>query len=97
MEELDINKDGKVSDKEVELSHKVQQLREVIAKSKNQQKMAWLALVGVLLITGLVFLPIIPDGRISLLGDIISMFYIAMAGIISTYLGVSTWISKEPK
>ena len=95
--EIDLNKDGKISSNEIELSKKVSELRETIRKSESQKRMAWLSLVGVLLITAVVFLPIIPDARITLLGDIISMFYIAMAGIISTYLGVSTWISKEPK
>lgn len=95
--EIDINKDGIISSRDIELSKKVSELRETIRKSESQKRMAWLSLVGVLIITSVVFLPIIPDTRITLLGDIISMFYIAMAGIISTYLGVSTWISKEPK
>ena len=95
--EIDINKDGIISSRDIELSKKVSELRETIRKSESQKRMAWLSLVGVLLITAVIFLPIIPDARITLLGDIISMFYIAMAGIISTYLGVSTWISKEPK
>lgn len=92
--ELDVNHDGKISDEDLDLSNKIESLKESIRKHKTQERMAWVALITVILITVFTFLPFIPDSRITIIGAIVPMFYIAMAGIISTYMGVTAWLSK---
>jgi hypothetical protein len=41
------------------------------------------------------FLPIFSDGRINALADVLGLFYIAQAGIVGAYMGVSAWINKK--
>tara|TARA_Y100001938_G_C7929060_1_gene348411 strand:- start:8 stop:157 length:150 start_codon:yes stop_codon:yes gene_type:complete len=39
--------------------------------------------------------PVVSENRLTLLDELISMYYLAMAGIVCGYFGVSAWISKK--
>ena len=62
----DVDGDGVVSDEEMETIHAINQE----AKSETQQKMAWVAMISMIVFTVLVFLPIFPDTRIKALADL---------------------------
>lgn len=64
-------------------------------KADTQRKMAGVALGAIILFTALMFLPVIPDSRINALGEPIGLFYIAMAGIVGAFMGVTAWMSRK--
>ena len=58
--ELDADKDGVVSDAEIQAAKASSDL----LKQDSQRRMAWIAMMSMLVFTALVFLPIFPDSRI---------------------------------
>lgn len=89
--QLDLNKDGHISEEELALID-----AENRDKKEDQQRlMAWGALGSMVVFTLILFLPIISDDRISVLSDLLTMFYIAQAGIVATFFGSQAYISKH--
>lgn len=64
-------------------------------KATTQKTMAWMALWGIFIFTALLFTPIFPDSRIEALGDILGLFYIALAGVVGAFMGVTAWMSRR--
>ena len=94
-EEYDIDGDGVVSDKELAAKKAIQEAETQEEKADAQKNMAWLSLIGMLLFTGLVFLPIFPDSRIEVLADLFGLFYIGMSGIVGAYMGMTAYMSAK--
>lgn len=90
---FDMNQDGTVTDKELELQQKIVELENEDKKADQQRSMATVALVSILVVTAFVFLPIMDPQRIESLSSIIEMFYIAMAGIIAAFFGSSAYMT----
>ena len=90
-EEFDIDGDGVVSDEERSVIQKI----DAHEKSDAQRKMAWVAMVTMIVFTLLLFLPIFPDGRIKALSDLFGLFYIGMAGVVGSYFGMTAYMSKK--
>jgi len=89
--ELDADNDGVVSDAEIQAAKASSDL----LKQDSQRRMAWIAMVSMLVFTALVFLPIFPDSRIKALGDLFSLFYIGMAGVVSAYFGAAAFMARK--
>ena len=89
--ELDLDNDGVVSDKELA----VMEALEKKEKMEAQKKMAWVAMVSMLVFTALVFLPIFPDTRIKALSDLFGLFYIGQAGVVGAYMGMTAYMSAK--
>ena len=90
-EEFDIDGDGVVSDDEMSVIQKI----DAHEKSDAQRKMAWVAMVTMIVFTLLLFLPIFPDGRIKALSDLFGLFYIGMAGVVGSYFGMTAYMSRK--
>ena len=90
-EEFDIDGDGVVSDEEMAVIQKI----DAHEKSDAQRKMAWVAMITMIVFTVLLFLPIFPDGRIKALSDLFGLFYIGMAGVVGSYFGMTAYMSKK--
>ena len=90
-EEFDIDGDGVVSDDEMSVIQKI----DAHEKSDAQRKMAWVAMITMIVFTLLLFLPIFPDGRIKALSDLFGLFYIGMAGVVGSYFGMTAYMSKK--
>jgi|TARA_R100001163_G_C5044050_1_gene181620 hypothetical protein len=88
---LDLDNDGVVSDKELA----VMEALEKKEKMEAQKKMAWVAMVSMLVFTALVFLPIFPDTRIKALSDLFGLFYIGQAGVVGAYMGMTAYMSAK--
>ena len=63
---------------------------------KNRRYMAWLALISIMVVTGVVMWKI-PDARIKALENILIWFYIMMSSIIGAYVGFSTLAEIKKK
>ena len=94
-ERYDLDNDGIVSDDEIQSSKELLELELREDKFEAQKSMSWVALISMLVLTVIVLTPLISESKLSLLDDLISMYYIAMAGIIGAYFGVSGWVSKS--
>ena len=64
-------------------------------KSEAQKRMAWLAIGSMIIFSACLFMPIIPESRVNALGEILGLFYIAQAGIVGAYMGVTAWMSRK--
>lgn len=60
---------------------------------RNRRKMAWIALISILVVTILAFF-VVEESRLKLLGDVINMFYLSMASIVGAYVGFATLDKK---
>jgi hypothetical protein len=40
-------------------------------------------------------MPFVPETRVTALGEILGLFYIAQAGIVGAYMGVTAWMSRK--
>lgn len=92
---FDVDGDGVVTDEEMEQSTAMLELELREEKSDAQRRMAWIAMASMILFTIGLFAPIFTDSRINALADILGLFYIAQAGVVGAYMGVSAWMSKK--
>lgn len=60
---------------------------------QNRRRMAWIALISILVVTLLAFF-VVEESRLKLLGDVINMFYLSMASIVGAYVGFATLDKK---
>lgn len=101
--EFDLDGDGIVSDAELSHAEKMHEIARLDSAEKAaerkqaaQRRMATASLVAMLLFTVAVMIPgIIPETRLKLLGDISGLFYIAMAGIVGAYMGMTAYMSRK--
>lgn len=91
----DLDKDGKISKKDIETSNASLELELREEKADAHRKMAWTAIVSMIAVTIIVMSPSISDSRVQALGDLLGLFYIAMAGIVGAYMGVTAWMSRQ--
>ena len=89
--ELDLNADGVVDDSELNVVEALSQHE----KADAQRRMAWVAMISMLVFTAALFLPIFPDGRIKALADFFGLFYIGQAGVVGAYMGMTAYMSRK--
>jgi hypothetical protein len=94
-EKHDLDGDGIVTDDELAREKEMIELELREEKANAQQRMAWLAMASMLVFTTVLFLPVVPTARVDALGDLLGLFYIAQAGVVGAYMGVSAWMSKK--
>jgi hypothetical protein len=84
----DLNNDGVVTETEADV------VRDLL-KSSVQKRLSLIAMWSMVIVTILLFAPIIPIERVSALADLLTMFYIAQASIVGAYMGVTAYMSKQ--
>lgn len=89
--EYDIDKDGKVSDQELE----VYEFHRETVRWQTQRRMAWIAMGSMIVYTAALFLPLISDARAQVLVDIAPLFYVAQAGVVGAYMGSKAMVDKN--
>ena len=92
---IDADRDGMISREDIETSNELLELELREEKAESQKKMAWISIVSMILVTVIVMSPMVSDSRVQALGDLLGLFYIAMAGIVGAYMGVTAWMSKS--
>ena len=92
-EKYDQDGDGRVSKYDIMKSRELLELDLQEEKATTQKRMAWWAMFLMAIFTLALFLPIVPVERVSALADLLGLFYIAQAGIVGAYMGVTAWMS----
>lgn len=95
--EYDLDGDGVVSDEELTKSKEMLELELREEKAEAQKKMAWIAMVSMLIFTVVLFTPMMSDERVGALADLLGLFYIAQAGVVGAYFGAAAWMSNSKK
>ena len=94
--EYDLDGDGVVSDKELEVVAKMHEAEAAEEKADAQRRMAWISMAAMILFTVIVMIPgFIPETRLKLLGDLSALFYIGMAGVVGAYMGMTAYMSRK--
>jgi len=92
---FDLNRDGEVSDNEMQDSYDMLELELKEEKADTQKRMAWASFIVMVAVTVFLFLPVVSDTRVEALSDLLGLFYISQAGIIGAYMGVTAWMNKK--
>lgn len=92
---IDANNDGRIGKGDIDASDRLLELELREEKADSQRRMAWIAIISMIAFTILLFSPMISDSRVAALADLLGLFYIAQAGIVGAYMGVTAWMSKE--
>lgn len=64
-------------------------------KEDQQRRMAWVAMISMIVFTVFLFSPFISVERVAVLDNLLSMFYIAQAGIVASFFGSSAYVSRN--
>lgn len=95
LRKIDSNNNGELSDEEIMHANELLELELREEKADTQRKMAWVAMVSMLIFTIALFSPIVSDSRVQALADLLGLFYIAQAGVVGAYMGFTTWMSRS--
>ena len=90
-----MNGDNNVTNKELSLADRLLELELREEKADTQRKMAWVAMLSMVMFTVVLFSPIISDSRVEALADLLGLFYIAQAGVVGAYMGVTAWMNRK--
>lgn len=91
----DVDGDGTVSDDELHDVEKIEEIERQNRKQYAQRQMAWVAIWSMIVFTLILFSPLVSDARVNALADLLGLFYIAQAGIVGAFMGVSAWMSRK--
>ena len=91
----DIDGDGIVTDEEMAQAERMIELENRDKKEDQLRQMAWVAMGSMVAFTVALFLPILTVERLTALDNLLSMFYIAQAGVVATFFGSSAYMSKN--
>lgn len=91
----DVDGDGTVSDDELHDVEKIEEIERQNRKQYAQRQMAWVAIWSMIAFTLILFSPLVSDARVNALADLLGLFYIAQAGIVGAFMGVSAWMSRK--
>lgn len=92
---FDRDKDGIISEKDLQISEQLIKLQIDNQKDQNQVRMAWVAMLSMLVITLLLFSPFVPDSRILALRDLLDLFYVAQASVVGMFMGVKAYMTRK--
>jgi hypothetical protein len=93
--QYDADGDGVVSDQEILKAERLAELENKDRKEDQLRQMAWVAMLSMVLFTIALFLPFLSVERLTALDNLLSMFYIAQAGVVATFFGSSAYMSKN--
>lgn len=89
------NDDVKYSNQDLKRRQEMLELELREEKADTQRRMAWTAMIGMLIFTAILFGPLIPDTRVQALADLLGLFYVSLAGVVGAYMGFTSWMSRK--
>ena len=90
----DLDRTGTVTDEEVTRVRSITENEILGQRAHTQKKMAWAAMISMVFFTAILFSPMVSDSRVSALADLLGLFFIAQAGVVGAYMGVTAWLSR---
>jgi hypothetical protein len=74
---------------------KIEEIERQNRKQSAQKRMAWVSIWSMIVFTLVLFSPLVSDARVNALADLLGLFYIAQAGIVGAFMGMSAWMSRK--
>ena len=97
-ESSDLNQDGVITDKELQLTEKMIRLENNDKMADQQRLMVWVSLISVIVFIGIMVTPLVSIERVNTLISFASTWVVANMGIIATFIAGNAWVkSKENK
>ena len=95
-DKYDLDGDGVVSDEELKMAEEMRRFENEDEKADAQRKMAWFALLGMLLYpAGIFFTSLVGlDKAAELVADIASVYFVSVAAIVAAFFGASALTKK---
>ena len=93
--DLDLDRDGTVGAEDIAAVEKLAEVERQDRKQQAQRRMAWMAMWSMVVFTVVLFSPMISDSRVSALADLLGLFYIAQAGVVGAFMGMSAWMNRK--
>ena len=93
LNEYDLDGDNEITNQELEQAKEIKETETKLRKNLAQLRMARYTLIGMGVFTVACFF--IPLDRLEAMSDISNLFYISGAGIVGTYMGVSSWMDRK--
>lgn len=90
--EFDSDGDGNVTGIEVE---KMITVENEDQKQDAQRRMAWLAMIAMVLYPLLLLIPVIPESRITALASISDLFFLSLSGVVAFFFGSQAYLSRK--
>ena len=94
-EQADLDGDGIVSDAEIDAGRKLVDMELAEEKADSQRRMAWAALLSIIVFTSLLVSPAVAETRVNAMSDLFGLFYLSLAGIVGAHMGVTAWMNKR--
>lgn len=82
---VDLNGDGKLDEKEYAIYQR---------KATNRRKIAWVSLVA-MIATAFCIMFLVPETKLERIKDMLDLYWISLGGIVGAYVGMSAWASKK--
>ena len=95
MNTFDIDKDGTVSNEDIDRSERLIKIENEDKKQDSQRQMAWMALIGML------FYPIVTIAadyfglKADILASMADLYFIASAGIVAAFYGKEAYLGRK--
>jgi hypothetical protein len=83
-EEMDINNDGVIGEKELEIYEQ---------RAKNRRRMAWVSLAA-MIFTAVALMFFVSDDRLAKLDGLLELYWVALGGVVGAYVGISAWTKR---
>ena len=90
----DIKISEEMSDEEMARLKELSEMERADRKQLQQRYMAWSAIASMVVFTLLLFTPLVKESRVAALADLLGLFYIAQAGVVGAFMGMSAWMNK---
>jgi hypothetical protein len=101
-EAADLNNDGVVSDGELAMAEKMEQLqhqREIhhnLDKMQDQQRMmAWVAMGSMVLFVAVMMTPLIDPDRVNMFSGFLNTFFVSQAAVVSVFMGATAYSKRN--
>lgn len=95
-DKYDLDGDGVVTDEELARAEEMRRFENEDEKADAQRKMAWFALLGMLLYPAGIFMTSLfgLDKAAEIIGEIASVYFVSVAAIVAAFFGASALTKK---
>ena len=94
--DFDIDGDGNITEAEFAMKERMLEIELREEKAESQKFMAWVAMGMMIIFTVFLFTPMLSDGRVNALADLLGLFYIAQTGVVAAYMGATAYMAGKP-
>jgi hypothetical protein len=95
LKDFDFDGDGAITEEEKDRATHLLELELREEKAEAHKRMSWLSMSSMLIVTALLFTPVVSPEKILALEELLGMFYLAQASVVGFYFGSTAYMSKS--